>query len=489
MRGSEVKCNIGTADVVSPGWWCARHWQCLVLFLGYTIAYTNRSCISIVIIAIQNEKNDEDELTSGNVGIILSSFICGYAVMQIPSGYLARIWSAKMVLGIGILINGLGGLLCPIVFDEGGWIYLCGCRVIMGLCQACCLPCIHTLLSKWVPPNERGRLGTMTYAGGHFGTVISYPISGALIDAAGWRSVFYLFGAAAIIWSLIFLFIGSDSPAASAEKAFCGISDHERQYIETSLGVFEDGVTTATDKNIKTPWKAILTSLPFWSLLIAHCGNNWASLILHSEIPQYMNGVLGFGIKENGLKSALPFVAVLLLTVPVSWLSDWSQERGVSRGLIRKLCNTIGQWGKGLVFIGICFVPPSEATLSVILFVLAGALGVGAMCGFQINHMDLSPRWAGLLVSITNCAAAVVALVAPLVVGQIVTDSRHVDQWRIVFLISGGICFLGNLVFVLFGSGETQWWDEIESSGKISSQNNQRSPRASSIIPDDALIL
>lgn len=101
----------------------------------------------------------EDGLLSSDVGTILSSFFWGYTVMQIPSGYLARIWSAKMVLGIGILINGLGGLLCPFVFDEGDWMYLCACRVIMGLCQAALLPCIHTLLAKWVPPNERGRLG------------------------------------------------------------------------------------------------------------------------------------------------------------------------------------------------------------------------------------------------------------------------------------------------------------------------------------------
>ncbi|XP_015110089.1 putative inorganic phosphate cotransporter [Diachasma alloeum] len=488
MAGRGVKCVDIEADIASPGGWGVRHWQCLIYFVGYTIAYSNRICMSIAIIAIQDERKDKGGLTSNNVGIILSSFLWGYTAMQIPSGYLARIWSAKMVFGIGIFINGFGSILCPIVFDEGGWMYLCACRVVMGLCQACCLPCIHTLLSKWVPPNERGRVGTMTYAGGHFGTVISYPISGALIDAAGWRSVFYFFGAAAIIWSLIFFFLGSDSPAASAEKVFCGIDKHERKYIESSLRGLREETVADDQKNTKTPWKAILTSLPFWSLLIAHCGNNWGSFILHNEIPMYMGGVLGFGIKENGLKSALPFVAVLLLTVPVSWLSDWSEGRGVSRGLLRKLCNTIGHWGKGLVFVGICFVPPGDTTLPVVLLVLAGGLGVGAICGFQINHMDLSPRYAGLLVSFTNCAASVVALLAPLIVGKVVTDSSDVDQWKIIFFTSGGIYFLDNLMFILFGRGETQWWDNSQHSEKFRSQTPLRS-RASSIVPDDALIL
>lgn len=29
--------------------------------------------------------------------------------------------------------------------------------------------------------------------------------------------------------------------------------------------------------------------------------------------------------------------------------------------------------------------------------------------------------------------------------------------------MSGGIYFLGNLIFIIFGSGETQQWDEYES--------------------------
>ncbi|XP_011308733.1 putative inorganic phosphate cotransporter isoform X1 [Fopius arisanus] len=480
MTGAGIECGIIKDDnQLRPGLG-ARHCQCLLLFLGLALGYANRICMSIAVVAIEKE---EDGLDSGNVGTILSSFFWGYTVMQIPSGYLARIWSAKMVLGIGILINGLGGLLCPIVFDEGGWIYLCGCRVIMGLCQACLLPCIHTLLSKWVPPNERGRLGTITYAGAQFGTVISYPISGALIDAAGWRSVFYFFGAAAITWSLIFLFIGSDSPTASAEKAFCGISEHERKYIESSLGVFEEHNADDDRRTSRTPWRAILTSVPFWALVIVHCGQNWGFWMLLTEMPIYMAGVLGFDIKENGLKSALPYVTMLILTFPVSWLSDFGERRGISRGLLRKICNTIGHWGPGIALVGICFVPPGDTTLPVVLLILAGGLNVGAICGFQINHMDLSPKYAGLLVSFTNCAASVVALLAPLIVGAMVPDSESADQWSIVFYMSGGIYFLGNLIFILFGSGKTQWWDNSENKH----DDMFLRPRASSIVIGDAM--
>lgn len=37
-----------------------------------------------------------------------------------------------------------------------------------------------------------------------------------------------------------------------------------------------------------------------------------------------------------------------------------------------------------------------------------------------------------------------------------------VYQWNIVFYVSAAIYFLGNLVFVIFGTGEVQWWNDPE---------------------------
>lgn len=53
------------------------------------------------------------------------------------------------------------------------------------------MPCTHALLAKWIPPNERSRMGAFVYAGAQFGTVISMPLSGLLAEygfAGGWPS-------------------------------------------------------------------------------------------------------------------------------------------------------------------------------------------------------------------------------------------------------------------------------------------------------------
>jgi len=90
---------------------------------------------------------------------VLSSFFWGYVVTQVPSGYIANVWSAQKLLGIGMLICGVLKVITPVVADHWGLTAVLVCRVGMGLAQACLLPCIQTLLSKWVPPAERARLG------------------------------------------------------------------------------------------------------------------------------------------------------------------------------------------------------------------------------------------------------------------------------------------------------------------------------------------
>lgn len=55
-------------------------------------------------------------------------------------------------------------------------------------------------------------------------------------------------------------------------------------------------------QSMPTPWKGILTSLPFWSILIAHCGQSLGFWTLLTELPSYMNSVLGVKIEHVSTK-------------------------------------------------------------------------------------------------------------------------------------------------------------------------------------------
>lgn len=86
---------------------------------------------------------------------------------------------------------------------------------------------------------------------------------------------------------------------------------------------------------------------------------------------------------------------------------------------------------------------------------------------------------------ITNMSANIMSIVAPLLVGFILNDPvskakrdenvRQYNerffqsdplQWRIIFFISAGVYFFGNLQFIIFGRAAIQPWNDTEAQRK-----------------------
>ncbi|XP_050586505.1 putative inorganic phosphate cotransporter isoform X2 [Bombus affinis] len=461
MENEEPAENTEKGSTTICGGLGIRHLQILLQFFGMVIGYCLRVSMSVAIVAMtQNDQSTDHafevyDWKSTEQSLILSSFFWGYTIMQIPSGYIATVWSAQKLLSVGVLLCGIINILTPTVAHYGSYIGVCICRVGMGLCQSCLLPCIQTLLSKWAPPSERARLGTLAYAGAQFGTVICFPISGELAaSSVGWPSIFYTFGVLTIIWAIVFFIFGSDSPSKHS-----GISEKERRYIEDSLKTPGDKEKSDNKRALKTPWKAIFTSVPMWALIIVHCGQNWGFWTLITELPIYMNNILKFKLEENGWISALPYLTMWILSFPTCWLADYALKKNISREVIRKVCNSIAHWGPAIALICLGTISMHDATVATTILVIAVGLNAGSLSGYQINHIDISPNFAGTLMSITNCIASIIAIIAPIVCGIITKDEKDVTQWNIVFYLSAAIYILGNLMFVIFGSTEIQPWN------------------------------
>jgi len=201
----------------------------------------------------------------------------------------------------------------------------------------------------------------------------------------------------------------------------------ERRYIESS-GQARRPSDAGREEQPRppTPWLRILTSGPFLVLVLAHCANNWGFWTLLTEIPTFMKNVLGMDIKNNGPLSALPYFAMILLTCVFIWLSDALKQRGtvIPLGFSRKFFNTLGMWLPMLALIGLGYITEGEANvrLAIGLLTTAVATNSATYLGFHVNHIDLSPNYAGTLMGITNCAANFMSILAPLIVGLIVWD-------------------------------------------------------------------
>jgi hypothetical protein len=95
-----------------------------------------------------------------------------------------------------------------------------------------------------------------------------------------------------------------------------------------------------------------------------------------------------------------------------------------------------GQFGPALAMLGAAYAG-CNPLVTVALLTLGVGLNGGIYSGFKVNHLDLSPSLAGVLMSITNCSANMAGLLAPLVAGH-VTHNRVSNM----FFFMTRICLL-----------------------------------------------
>ncbi|CAD0247146.1 unnamed protein product [Spodoptera exigua] len=60
-------------------------------------------------------------------------------------------------------------------------------------------------------------------------------VSGFIIQYFGWPTIFYINGTCGTVWSLFYMYYGSDSPQKSKL-----ITTEEKDYIQSSIQVFEE---------------------------------------------------------------------------------------------------------------------------------------------------------------------------------------------------------------------------------------------------------
>eukprot|EP00794_Sanderia_malayensis_P005231 gene5231-5889_t len=169
-------------------------------------------------------------------GVVLGSFYYGYMVLQIPGGYMAMKIGGTRIFGFGVLFASIFTIFTPPATRFSVWA-LVALRVAEGLSLGVMLPCNHQIWSFWAPRAERTILVTIAVAGMNVGTIVTMPLTGLLTKYGfdgGWASVFYCFGAAGIVWWIVWMAVIHDFPSTHPS-----ISKEERNYIERNVDVHE----------------------------------------------------------------------------------------------------------------------------------------------------------------------------------------------------------------------------------------------------------
>lgn len=134
--------------------------------------------------------------------------------------------------------------------------------------------------------------------------------------------------------------------------------------------------------------------------------------------------------------TSLPYLTAWIISFPISYYSDLLIKRNIfTIQTSRKVCNTIGQWVPAAALIALGYVDKEHTNIAVALLVLAVASNIAIYCGHNVNHMDLSPNFAGTLMGITNTAANICSILAPLVTSVIVKDPVCINLFVVIKII------------------------------------------------------
>ncbi|XP_072975243.1 probable anion transporter 1, chloroplastic [Typha angustifolia] len=408
-----------------------KRWVIVILcFSAFLLCNMDRVNMSIAILPMSAEFNWDP----ATVGLVQSSFFWGYLLTQIAGGIWADTVGGKTVLAFGVIWWSIATALTPIA-AKIGLPFLLVVRAFMGIGEGVAMPAMNNILSKWVPVAERSRSLALVYSGMYLGSVTGLAFSPFLIHKFGWPSVFYSFGSLGTVWFAIWSSKAYSSPLEDPE-----VSVQEKKLI-TTQSVSKEPVTTI-------PWGLILSKPPVWALIVSHFCHNWGTFILLTWMPTYYNQVLKFNLTESGLFCVLPWLTMAFSANFGGWIADTLVSKGLSVTIVRKIMQSIGFLGPAffLTQLSHCDSP----AMAVLCMTCSQGTDAFSQSGLYSNHQDIGPRYAGVLLGLSNTAGVLAGVLGTAATGYIL---QH-GSWDDVFKVSVSLYLVGTVVWNLFSTGE-----------------------------------
>lgn len=281
------------------------------LMVCYVIAFIDRTNISVASL----QMNPDIGLSDAAYGLGAGIFFLSYTVLEVPSNRIlarlgARIWISRIMITWGIVT-----VATSFVVDE--WSFYIA-RFLLGAAEAGFYPGIIYLLTRWFPTAARGQAFSLFQIGGPIGLMIGSPLAGALLqmdgtlDLAGWKWVFIVTGAPAVVLGVIAFLYLTDSP----EKA-TWLSAEQRNWLVTTLAREGDSgehtnAAMSTVLRSKTVW--LTCAINFFIIMSLYGVSLW--------LPRTVQALTAADDLTVSFLSAIPYVGAVVATLVMSRLGD-----------------------------------------------------------------------------------------------------------------------------------------------------------------------
>jgi MFS transporter, ACS family, glucarate transporter len=306
------------------------------VFLLSLITYIDRAAISSAKTVMAGDLS----LSDTAMGAVFSAFAAGYALAQIPMGWLADRLGPRLALAI---VVGLWSVFTSLTGAVSRLSSLLLVRTAFGAAEAGAFPGAARVFYNWFPPQQRGIANGVLFSGALIGGAVAFPFFQWLLAAHGWRTAFYFLGLPGMVWVALWLLFFRDYPVGKTNVSVAPSPAAESRALVRKLDAATMAKTMAqyfaqnftfficitwmhpylVTRYALTPYEAARFSmLP----LLAGAASNWiAGFIVDSlyksrfrERSRQVPAIIGFALASCGV------YAVTLLHSPAAAVSAFA---------------------------------------------------------------------------------------------------------------------------------------------------------------------
>jgi len=346
-----------------------------MLFVISAIAFLDRTNISVAGVEMRHDYG----IDQVRLGWVFSAFLIGYALFQVPAGWLAARIGPRNLLTAALIWWGVFSIATALVPPQGrhAILMLALVRFALGIGEAAVYPAGNQFIARWIPVAERGKANGLVFAGVGFGSGLTPPLITAVIAAAGWRASFYVCAMIGVAAALVWYAVARDRP-----QQHRAVNAMELAHIENGLPPIDHDQKTAI------PWRAILRSRNVWGLFLSYFAFGYVIWIFFSWFFIYLAEARGLDLKSSAIFGMAPFLAMTAGCLIGGVLNDAISSR---LGLY---------WGRSglamasFILTGLFLIVGSRVD-NVALAVLTLALGGGAIYLSQSSFWSVTADIAG----------------------------------------------------------------------------------------------
>ncbi|MFP5113926.1 MFS transporter [Bacillaceae bacterium C204] len=395
----------------------------IMLLLLVTINYVDRAVLSIAMPEIQKDLS----LDPAIVGLILSSFFWGYALMQVPSGWLADKYRPDKIVFGAAFAWGIVQMMTGFITGAKSLMFL---RVLLGITEAPVMPGCSKLQSIWLSSKERGRGATIIDSGAPLGTAVGGPIIIAFMAwFGGWRGALIGAGILTIVIAWLVWRVIKGGPNGNPN-----VNEAEREHIRQALEEeYEEHKRNAT--GIKIGAKDYLKARNFWCMCLGWFSFNTVFYGLMTWGPSYLAKTQNLDIKAIGGSILIIFGSGFVGEIIGGWITDkWRDKGGNFNRVMRTMLSIAGIMTALSIFLlsKSTSVTMAITTLSFALFFLRwGGLYWSVPAAIsQREHV-------GTIGGCMNFAGNIAGVLTPIYIGVIVSLTDSYFLALMVFVVAG----------------------------------------------------